>query len=233
MDVSLPPMEFYPKPGAKPAGFDVDLINEVAKLWDVDPIYKATAFPGLIPALTSDRCDVIWSALRISPDRLGSDLDAIPYYKSRFQILVRAGNPDHITSPADLSGKTVAVEQVPILKEMLDTESKSLQKMGKAPIKVQVYPSAADATQQLTVNRADAVLTLEVEARYRLSQESDQFTSAYIYPDVSEFGVYANKSDASLLSALQQAISTLTTNGTVAKVAAKWGLPTNLIVKPS
>jgi len=232
MDVSLPPMEFYETPGAAPDGFDVDLVKEVASTWGVAPAFKAMAFPGLIPALAAGRCDAIWSALRISPDRLGKDLAAVPYYKSRFVLMVKSGNPDQIHGPDDLSGKTVAVETVPILRAMLEATSSKLKKQGKPGIRIQDYPTAADATQQLIVNRANAVLTLEVEGIYRITKQKNEFEIVYTYPDVSEFGVYYKKSNQALGDALKSGIANLVQQGKSKQIAGRWDLPANLLVTP-
>lgn len=50
-------------------GFDIDVAKEMAKAMNVQLEIVAVAFDGIIPALLTDKCDVIMAGMTISPER--------------------------------------------------------------------------------------------------------------------------------------------------------------------
>src|SRR3954453_24034888 len=68
-DPTFPPMESTTTSG-KPVGFDIDMANAIGKYWKVKAKFVQTAFPGLLPALASKRCNMVISGIFVTPDRL-------------------------------------------------------------------------------------------------------------------------------------------------------------------
>src|SRR5207244_5751852 len=79
-DPTFPPMESTTTSG-KPVGFDIDLAAAIAKLWKVKSKFVQTAFPGLLPALDSHKCNAVISGIFIQPDRL-KQFPAVPYMRT-------------------------------------------------------------------------------------------------------------------------------------------------------
>lgn len=70
-DPEYPPMEFFEAGDTtNPVGFTSDSAKALADLWDVDITWQVTSFDGLMPALQAKRCDILWTALYLSPERL-------------------------------------------------------------------------------------------------------------------------------------------------------------------
>jgi polar amino acid transport system substrate-binding protein len=224
MDISFPPLEYTEGGSSTPKGFDVEVIRAVADAWGVEPVYKNTQFDGLLPALSSGRCDVAWSAMFVNPERTKT-FPAIPYYKTGTVLLVQEGNPSDISSPEDLSGKVVAAQNGTLLLEGAKKLAKEMAAEGKTPPDVQGYPKATDLIQQLVVGRADAAVTQDTEAGYRAKQNPGQFEVAYQYPDKETFGVYHRKDATELAAALEEALRALDENGTLRKIAEQEGVP--------
>src|SRR2546422_737220 len=67
-DPTFPPMESTTTSG-QPVGFDIDLAAAIAKLWKVKAKFVQTAFPGLLPALDSHKCNAVISGIFVTPDR--------------------------------------------------------------------------------------------------------------------------------------------------------------------
>src|SRR4029079_7616021 len=107
-DPTFPPMESKTTSG-KPIGFDIDMANAIGKLWKVKAKFVSTAFPGLLPALAAKKCDVVISGIFITRAR-PAQFPAVPYMQTHRALVVQGGNPKHIKSPDDLSGKNVAVQ---------------------------------------------------------------------------------------------------------------------------
>src|SRR3954470_1177482 len=79
-DPSFPPMELATTSG-KITGFDVDMATALAKTWGGSAKAIKTAFPGLIPALNSKKCNAVISGIFVTPDRL-KQAGAVPYMKT-------------------------------------------------------------------------------------------------------------------------------------------------------
>src|SRR6266516_1206960 len=107
-DPTFPPMESKTTSGSA-VGFDIEMASAIATSWGGKATFVQTAFPGLLPALSAKKCDVVISGIFITPDRT-KQFPAVSYMKSHRALVVRAGNPKHITSPNSLKGKHVAVQ---------------------------------------------------------------------------------------------------------------------------
>lgn len=226
MDISFPPMEYYADQASQtPAGFDVDLVKAIAERWGVKPVFRSTDFAGLLPALASGRCDVVWSAILILPERT-KRFSAVPYYDTARVLLVRGGNPEGINTPEDLAGKTVAAETGTDYIKQLNKLAEDLAADGKAKLNVQGYPKQTDALQQVVVGRADGVMTQDTEAGFRAKQQPGQFETAYRFPGTETFGAYHQKSNTELGRAVREALATLMADGALDEVAEANGLPT-------
>ncbi|MBD2102886.1 basic amino acid ABC transporter substrate-binding protein [Leptolyngbya sp. FACHB-261] len=101
------PWEFEGKSG-KLVGFEIDLINEIAKRLGRQVEFVNTPFTGLFPAVLSNRIDAAVSSITITPKRMETLDFAQPYYDSDQLLTVKANSG--ITSVKDLKGKVVAVD---------------------------------------------------------------------------------------------------------------------------
>jgi polar amino acid transport system substrate-binding protein len=225
MDVSFPPMEFYGGANTKqPVGFDVDLMTAVARTMGVEAHFTPTSFDGLLPSLSSARCDVVASGLFVTKERTKA-FPAVPYLRSSRVLLVEKGNPAGIRGPEDLSGKTVVTQSGTEYAKSLRRQNAQLAAAGKPEMRLQTYPKASDAVQQVVVGRADAVLTQDTEAAYRISTQPDSFEIAYRYPATDVFGAFYRSEDRQLGKALETALDKLADDGLLADLAAKYKLP--------
>ena len=109
-DISSPPLEFYAN-GQQPTGSDVDLGNAIARELGVKPQWVNTAFSGIIPALQAGHCDAILSQLFDKPARRAV-VNFVDYMNSSDAIMVRKGNPDHVTGLSGLCGLNVAAASI-------------------------------------------------------------------------------------------------------------------------
>jgi polar amino acid transport system substrate-binding protein len=216
-DPTFPPMESKTTSG-KSVGFDVDMASAVAKKLGGKATFVQTAFPGLLPALSAKKCDVVISGIFITPDRT-KQFPAVPYMRSHRALLVKAGNPKHITGPNALKGKQVAVQAGTKYEEYL----KGLQK--KIGFTLRSYPGDTDAVAQILIGRADAVLTQDTSGAYQMQQHPGKIAIGYLFPQSDAFGIYYRKSDADVGSQFKSAIAALRKDGTLKKLAQKHRIP--------
>jgi ABC-type amino acid transport substrate-binding protein len=92
-------------------GYDVALARRMAAAWGMELEIVATGFDGLVDALEAGKIDSIVSALPLDP-RLTQDITYSPAYFDAgiFLVIAERDNGASITGPADLPGRTVAVE---------------------------------------------------------------------------------------------------------------------------
>ena len=217
-DPTFPPMEYATTSG-KVVGFDVDMAAALAKTFGETSKPVKTAFPGLLPALNAKKCDAVISGIFVTPDRK-KQAGVVAYFDSHRVLIVKSGNPKGIHNPNALKGKTVAVQAGTKYEEYL----KTLQK--KLGFKLQSYPGDNDAVAQVLIGRADAVLTQDTSYAYQAKQHPGKIAIGYTFAAKDQFGIYFRKADAgSLGKKISSGIATLKSNGTLAKIAAKYKVP--------
>lgn len=104
-----PPFEFLDSNSGKYVGFDIDLIDEVAKRAGFEPQILSMGLDGLIPALMSGSIDVAVSALTITPERAAKVDFTKPYYESGLSIMARKDDAS-IKGVKDLENKVLCAE---------------------------------------------------------------------------------------------------------------------------
>ena len=216
-DITYPPEEFYV--GSKPAGSDIDIGTAVAKQLGKTAKFTNTGFDGIIAALQAKKCDAIISGMNDTATRR-KQVDFVDYLSVGQSLMVKQGNPGHVTKLASLAGKTVSVEVGTTNKDFLDAESKKLQKQGKPAIKVQSYPKDTDAAAALKTGRVDAYFgDSPVVAYYIQKDKSFAFAGAPINP--IPVGIALRHHDANE-AAIRKAVKKLYANGTMKRILAKW-----------
>src|SRR3954449_4675704 len=211
-DPTFPPMESKTAAG-KAVGFDIDMANALGKVWKVKAKFVETAFPGLLPALASKRCNMVISGIFVTPDRV-KQFPAVTYMRTHRALVVQAGNPKKIKGPNDLAGKNVAVQAGTKYEEYLKGLNDEFKSSGRAQMNLQSYPGDTDAVAQLLIGRADAVLTQDTSGAYQKKQHPGKIAIGYLFPQSDAFGIYYRKSDADVGAQLKSAIAALKKDGT-------------------
>lgn len=226
-DISAPPLEFY-RNGQQPTGSDVDLGNAIASELGLKPVWVNTAFAGIIPALQAGHCDAILSQLFDKPSRR-KVVNFVDYMNSSEAVLVRKGNPNHITGIAGLCGLHVAAETGTTVTDYLTQQSKSCTAHGKKPIAVQTFLRDSDALNQLGLRHVDAYGTTVETAGYDMSKTPGQFQIAGPPFGQIATGIATVKKNVALDHAIAKAFAALQRNGTYAKIMTKWNLKPDIL----
>jgi polar amino acid transport system substrate-binding protein len=141
------PMAFPdPKDPSKLIGFEVDIVEAIAKQLGVKAQLIQTAWDSLIPALERGDYDMAMNGIEIIPEREKRVLFSRPYYVYTLQLMVRKDD-DRIKSIRDLSGKKVGTLAGAVAHDMLT-------KIGGVDIRSY---SAAWPYEDLALGRLDAV----------------------------------------------------------------------------
>jgi polar amino acid transport system substrate-binding protein len=222
-DPTYPPLESFDESGEF-VGFDVEVARAVAETWGVEAVFQETSFSGILPALDAGRCDVAWSGLFLDPERT-KRFSAVPYQESASVIMVKAGNPENITSPEDLAGKTVASQSGSGVLKLAKEISAENEANGLEPSKIQAYDKFQEAIQQLAVGRADAVITQDIDVAAREAEQPGQFEVAYRFEDAETFGVYYKPENEELGEKLYESLKALEEAGELERIAEANHMP--------
>jgi polar amino acid transport system substrate-binding protein len=223
MDMPYPPMQFYDDEG-NPIGIDVELLTEAAARIGLEPVYQNSVYDTIITALKTEKCDVIWADQLITPER-EAELTMIPYWKSAEVFVVLKGNPEGLSSEADLCGKSAGGQTGALEITVLEDFSKECEADGKEPIDIQAFPKSPDALQALQAGHVDVYVTGIGAGSYMVKESPDQFEISYTW-DITEqqniVGVSVMPEKTNLAAAIEAALKSLVDDGTYETVFAKW-----------
>ncbi|WP_206955490.1 transporter substrate-binding domain-containing protein [Trinickia acidisoli] len=208
-DATFAPMEFTEN-GAR-TGFDIDLMNALAKAMGKQVQWTDIDFKGLIPGLVAHRFDVAISAIYITPERAQVVDFTEPYYAGGLVALVKADSP--IKTLADLNGKKVSVQ--------VGTKSVNyLQEHYPQVQRVEVEKNE-EMFDLVGIGRADAAVTGK-PAAYQFVRTRPGFRVLDEQLTTEKYGIAVRKDEPQLRDALNAAIEKIKADGTYAVIVKKW-----------
>lgn len=218
VDTTYPPAESLVN--GKATGFDIDIANAVAKQLGSTAQIKVTGFTVIIPALLHKKCNAIISSMTITPER-SKQVKFSPYLDVGTFLMVKKGNPSHITDVASLSGKSAAVEAATTQLAALQAENKILDKQGKPQIKITSYPADTSAAAAIQAGKVDAYLADATPVLYYIRTTGGKFQTAGKQVGIAPEGVATRIGDP-LGAQINNAIQALYLNGKMKTILAKW-----------
>lgn len=226
-DISSPPLGFYVN-GQHPTGSDIELGNAIAGQLGAKPVWLNTAFAGIVPALQAGHCDAIISQLFDKPARRRV-VDFVDYMNSSEALLVRKGNPAHITGVGSLCGLAVAAETGTTVNDFLAKQSKTCTSQGKKPIRVQTFLRDTDAVNQLALGHVAAYGTTLETGAYDMSKNPNVYEVAGPPFGQIPTGIATSKQNGALHKGIAAAFAALRKNGTYQKIMTKWNIKADML----
>jgi polar amino acid transport system substrate-binding protein len=223
-DFPNPPQEFYNTSGT-PEGSDVDTGAAIAARLGLKPVFINTVFDTILEALAAGKCDLVINGLFITPVR-EKLVDFVPYLTAGQQLLVEAGNPDHISSTDyhTLCGKEVSTELGASEATTAQQWSSRCKAAGRPPIEISIPTKEDVALEELVTHRAQAYFNDSPVVQYYANQRSGQF--ALVNPPIKSVleGIAVAKNQPALLAGVQKALAEVESSGAYKAILAKWGL---------
>lgn len=214
MDAGYDPFEVINKDG-KITGFDVDLINEVAKDLGVKVKLKNVAWDGIIGELRTGKADVIFSGMSVTEERKKAVSFSQPYFEVG-QVVVKRRGDDRIKSWKDLNadGMTIATQQV-------TTGEQAVRRlMPKA--KVLTFAKADLACLAVVQQKADAVVfDHPFLMKYVAQRKEEDLEGIWEHFTTEPIAAACRKDSPLLIAAIDKTIARLTSSGELAKMKAK------------
>lgn len=206
--------EFVPfeyREGDQIVGFDVDLINEVAKIIKQDIEFVDMAFDGLLSALQSKKIDIIIAGMTATEERKKFVNFSEPYYNSQQSILVYNDNTT-INGFDDLEGKNVGVV-LGYTGDLIVSEMSN--------VNAQKYGATSEAVIALKSKKVDAVV-LDYEPAKQYSAQNQELKLIITDSVNEEYAIAMRKEDTELLKKVNDALNTIKENGTYDMLIEKY-----------
>jgi polar amino acid transport system substrate-binding protein len=229
IDPEYPPLEYYADgSGGDIIGFDADAGRALADYWGVKVKYEVTAFDGLMPGLQSGRCDMILGGLYTSAARL-QVADATPIMNAGPAALAAPGLAGELKSKLDLCGRKVVAQAASSNAATVAAMGDACKAAGKAAPTLSEYPKTSDTVLAVLNGKADVLVETNVAAAYMVTQNKGKLELAgQVFEPDTTFGVFSKKGGP-LSAPIASAFKAMHTDGTLAKVAAKYNLDASIL----
>lgn len=216
LDPSFPPFENVDADG-RIAGLDPDLARAIAAQWGVRVEIVSLGFDELLDAVVADRVDSAISALPLVAHRTEELHFSEPYVDAGLVLAVPLSSP--VATTADLAGMRLAAEWG----SAGDAAARALQDQAGGALQLVLRDTMAAALAAVVAGDADAAvvdaITLALyERRDALRTAGDPLTHE---PYVVVLSAYAPE----LENAINAALRSLTTDGTLDALRARWLRP--------
>lgn len=207
-----PPWEFKNEAGGF-EGFEVDIVNEIAKRMGATTEIQGLDFRALFVATASRRVDMVISSLTITNERLDSQSFTQPYIEGALGIGVKEGAGIH--GLADLKGKRVGSIATSFPEKWLQERADELQ-LGS----YSSYDTTANMLTDLRSGRIDAAVNDVVGLRYAFTQMGG-LTVAHEIITGEKFAIMMPK-ESDKLEQVNAILSEMKADGTMAAFYQKW-----------
>ena len=194
-------------------GFEVDVVNEAAKRAGMTTNIADYGFQALFAAIASKRIDVAISSITITPDRLKSVSFTQPYYDSDMGVAAKDESP--IKAVADLKGKIVGYLSGSTGEKWV-TDNQAADGFGE----VKGYKAQQDLLLDLSVGRIDAVVSDIPGLQFAFKTMKGLAVKDRIKTG-EQYGLMMGKDDPKLAQ-LNDALTAMKNDGTLAKIHEKW-----------
>ncbi len=197
IDANYPPFGYMDKTG-KPAGFDVESMEWIAKKMGFKVEHKPIAWDGIIPALLGRQIDMIASGMSITPERSKMVTFSNPYWEVSRVFIVGANSK---LTPADILSQKIVVGVQRGTSEASDIQKE--QKEKKYPFELKYYESSPLIVEDLVNGRIQAGLMDKLPADDAISKKK-AVKIAGIHGKPDNFGVAVRNQDKELLEMINE-----------------------------
>ena len=185
-------------------GFDIDLLNAIAKKMGYEVKYENMEFDGVVAAVANGTTDLAISGLTINAKRSKSVNFSIPYYSGAAQILIVGKNDTYYTGTdkaaldEQLKGQKIGVCSGYTGQFYAEgDEGWGFKKIENAT--VNIYENISLAIADLKAGNINAIIMDDSVAKEAVAANSDVAKTIDIALTVEEYGIAIDKTNPELL----------------------------------
>jgi ABC-type amino acid transport substrate-binding protein len=216
INTEFPPFSF--KENDTFTGFDIDVITEVFKRLNKKTIYKDLPFDALIPEIQLGNIHVIAAGISPTPERAQRALFTRPHLATGNPLVIISLPTFPITSPDDLAGKTVVVNEGYVADSyMSEQPGVHLIRLSSAAV--------SDGMLALESHRADAFVTALYSIKPYFEKHDQSNFSVTPIQGTEETSAFAvSKHYLELRDYIQITLDRMKEDGTLDALKKKWNL---------
>jgi polar amino acid transport system substrate-binding protein len=211
-DVPYPPFEEFGKTKSEFKGFDIELVEAVAKKIGRTAEIKDTSFDTIFRDLAQGKFDMVASATTITKDREESVDFTNPYYLPSAQSII-TNRGAGLKSAKELEGKIVGVQQGTTGDEYVEEEIDTKE--------LRTYPQGPDTIPALKAGTIDAVVIDRPVAEKAVEADPGIEISGGIETE-EQYGFVVPQGDEELLNELNEALAEVIDSGEYKTIYMKW-----------
>ena len=226
MECTYAPFNFRDADGEL-MGYDVDVAKGVAGIIGADLEFVCQQWDGMIPALLANKFDLIIASMSITEKRL-KKMDFSDTYRisvgrlvgrkdAGWELFDDAGNP----IPENFAGLKVGLERATTYSDWFENELPEAE--------VVLYDSNEALYLDLVNGRTDMIMTNPMKAYLRFLSQEDGGGFEFVSPQIDErkyfgigVGIGLRKGNDELKARLNDAIKTLTEDGSLERYALQY-----------
>ncbi|HOW95005.1 MAG TPA: bifunctional serine/threonine-protein kinase/transporter substrate-binding domain-containing protein [Mycolicibacterium fallax] len=227
VNVPYAPDEFKNDEGEL-VGFDIDLLNAVARVLGLRTEWREMAFEAITGAVGDGSLDVGASSITDTRARERS-VDFVTYLDAGTLWARRAGGT---ADPGAACGLRVGVAEG-ALQATTELPAKSAECVaaGLDPIDKVVYPDQSEVTAALLNGDIDALSADSTVTGFAVKLSAGKLEAAGSMTDVAPYG-WPVARDSALAESLRQGLEHLIATGEYREIATKWGVEQGVLDRP-
>lgn len=223
MTVGYKPLEYFEnETDGQIIGFDADGVRALADVWGLEPVFENMAFDGLVPGLQAGRCDILWSGLYMSQERLAV-VDGTAYLTTGPAVAVVKERESEFTDELSLCGGSFATQAAGALTAVVKATSDKCAAEGLESIDVVEYPQPSEALASVINGRLDGIVEVDMALAEMVAATEGLSYLGGIYVPETRFGVFTPQG-SDMSEAVAEGIATLQEAGIFVELAEKYGL---------
>ena len=216
MNAQFPPFESMNSSG-QIEGFDVDVMNAIAKEEGFKVTYHQQAWDGIFASLKAGDNDILISGITITDDRKKEMLFSEPYYKITQVVLVPQGKK--IVSVEDLKkmdkvGVTIGTTGDLAAQKILGATSEKISRLENLPWMLKEVETGA----------VDAVMSDSAVVADYVKKKGDKGFTMVEVPDftVEYYGIAVRQDDKALMDKINSGLKKIQASGEYDKISDKY-----------
>ncbi|GGB28280.1 ABC transporter substrate-binding protein [Flexivirga endophytica] len=218
-----PPMELFASDGSTIIGVDPSIGWAIARVLGLKITINDADFNAQIPGVLTGRYDIVMSSMSDTKERQ-QKVSFVDYVQAGAAMQVRKGNPDRLSGPSDLCGRTVSVVDNGSSLAVAEGYNKDCVKAGKRKIKILRFTGDQDALLALKSGRANTNITDYVVAASHAADPKQKLDVVPLKGTESLWGIAMNPAEKKLISAVQGALNKLIANGKYHQILAAYNM---------
>ena len=215
-----PPFEYVSN--GQRIGFEVDLMNEIARRLALTPVFVDTQWETILQQMQAGQYDAIVGGITITPERRRMLAWSTPYMTTTLSLVIDSRRSPQIRSIADLKTASVGVQAATT---DYDIAVKMQQRGEIGSIRVYSFAHIQDAMVDLAAGRITAVMKVYPVAAWLARQTPGLTIVAQVPDDPQPLGIGFANNNPALLAAVNRALADMNADGSYSRLAQKWGVP--------